>query len=524
MKNNVNTVEQNHGFFQRFLDFLEFVGNKFPSPFLLFSGLAVSVLILSALFSGASATYMGVGGKQTTVTVVNLLQVPTLQGFLQDALKNFIQFPPLGLVVLLMMAMGLAEGTGFIICLVKRLLQGVPDWGMTAAIFFIGINGNLASDAAMIVMPAIAASVYAAMGRNPLLGMSIAFSATAAGFSANILPAGTDALMSGITQTAIKMLPETINSPAHILINYYFMSSSVVILTTIGTIVAEKIVAPRLDTYMPYMRKEIVECEEAALKPEEIRGLRFAGWAGFAFLAVLLALALPEHAFLRNPKTLAFIPKSPLLDGMIPILFAFFFTLGTAFGVGKGVIKNFEDIGSFLAEGVKSASGFIVTAFPAAQFITWFGKSNLASVLSIKGAYFLQSIDFTGIALVVAFILLCGIADMLLTSGSAKWLFFSPIFIPMFALLGYEPALVQAAYRLGESVTNPISPLNFYIPVIIGIASRYIDTEKKPIGYGTIIAAQLPFSIWFLIGWGAWLITFMVMDWPLGPGVGVYLK
>lgn len=511
------------GFFQRFLDFLEFVGNKFPSPFLLFSGLAIGVLFLSAIFAGASATYTGAGGKQTTVTVVNLLQMATLQGFLQDMLKNFVQFPPLGLVVSLMMAMGLAEGTGFIISLVKRLLQGVPEWGMTAAIFFIGINGNLASDAAMIVMPAIAAAVYAGMGRNPLLGMSVAFSATAAGFSANLLPAGTDALMSGITQTAIKILPETANAPAHILINYYFMSSSVIILTIIGTIVAEKIVAPRLDSYMPFMKKD-VKSDAAGLTAEEMRGLRWAGVAAAAYILLLLALAVPANGFLRDPQTHGFIPKSPLLNGMIPILFGFFFTVGTAFGVGKGVIKTESDVGNFLAEGVKNAAGFIVIAFPAAQFITWFGKSNLASVLSIKGAYFLQSINFTNIPLILAFILLCGIADLLLTSGSAKWLFFSPIFIPMFALLGYEPALVQAAYRLGESVTNPISPLNYYIPVIISIAARYIDTDKKPIGYGTIIAAQLPFSIWFLIGWSAWLVCFMLMDWPLGPGAGVYLK
>ena len=513
----------NKGFFQRFLDFLEFMGNKIPSPFMLFSGLAISVLALSLIFAGASATYTGAGGKETTVTVVNLLQMDTLQGFLQDMVKNYVSFPPLGLVVLLMMAMGLAEGTGFIVSFVKRLLKGIPPWGVTAAMFFIGINGNLASDAAMIVLPAIGAAIYSSMGRNPLLGMTVSFAATAAGFSANILPAGTDALIAGITQTAIKMLSITANSPSHILINYYFMSSSVIILTIIGTIVAEKIVAPRLDTYAPYFIKN-AEADNVDLTPEEIRGLRWAGWAALAYIVLLLVLSIPENGFLRDPKTHSFIPKSPLLGGIIPILFGFFFTVGLAFGIGKGVIKKEADVADFLGEGVKSAAGFIVIAFPAAQFIAWFGKSNLASVLSIKGAYFLKSVDFTGMALIVAFIIMCGIADLLLTSGSAKWLFLSPIFVPMFALLGYEPALVQAAYRLGESVSNPISPLNYYIPVIIGIAARYIDTEKKPIGYGTIIAAQIPFAFWFLIGWTAWLLVFMAMDWPLGPGAGIYLK
>ena len=232
---------------QRFLDILEYVGNKFPSPFSLFMLLASLVLLLSFVFDGAAATYMGAGNKPVTVKVVSQISLSSFHSFLSTMVKNFVSFPPLGLVVVMMMALGLAESTGLISALVRRVLLNVPPWGITAAVLFIGINGNLASDAATVIIPAVAATVYAGMGRNPLIGMSVAFAGTQAGFSANLLPAGTDALIAGITSTATKLLPQTMNSPVHVLINYYFMASSVIILTVVGTIVAEKVVAPRLD-------------------------------------------------------------------------------------------------------------------------------------------------------------------------------------------------------------------------------------------------------------------------------------
>ena len=507
---------------QRFLDILEYIGNKFPSPFTLFICLAVGVLALSFVFEGASATYIGAGNKQITVKVVNLINVPSFQSFLADMVKNFVAFPPLGLVVVMMMAMGIAESTGLVTALVRRVLLNVPPWGVTAAIMCLAINGNLASDAATVFMPAVAAAVYAGMGRNPLVGMSVAFAGTQAGFSANFLPAGTDALIAGITATATKILPQTANSPVHVLINYYFMSSSVIILTIVGTYVAEKIVAPRLDRFMPYMQLDAVT-QSHELTPEEQRGLKFAGWTTLVYLLLLLAMTVPENGWLRDPKTFALVPRSPLLSGIIPLIFIFFVAVGMAFGIGKGVIKSEADIPKLMANGVSGSVSFIVLAMAASQFIAWFTKSNLATVIAVQGAHFLQSINFTGIPLVIGFMMLSGLADFLLISGSAKWVFFAPIFVPMFGLLGYEPALVQAAYRVGESITNPISPLNYYIPVMLGIINHYVKSDEKKIGYGTIIAAQLPFAFWFAIAWGGWLVLFMLFNWPLGPGAKIYL-
>ncbi|EAX46421.1 AbgT putative transporter [Thermosinus carboxydivorans Nor1] len=509
------------GAFQKLLDVIEYIGNKFPSPFMLFTILGLMVLILSWVFDGATASYIGKGGKPTVVKVVSLLNADGFRYILEDMVKNFVNFPPLGLVVVMMLAMGLAEATGLVSAFVRRIMLGVPSWAVTSTVFFLGINGNLASDAATVFIPAAAAAVYASMGRNPLMGMSVAFAAVQAGFSANILPAGTDALLAGITQSAIGTIPQTANSPVHPLINYYLMSSSVIILTIVGTLIAEKVVGPRLDRLHPVTEFGL-KVSEHELTPEEKKGLRYAGWAALAYIALLLILLVPENGLLRNPKTHAILPNSPFLSGIIPILFFFFMTVGIAFGIGKGVIKKESDIGKFMGQGVAGIISFIVTAFSAAQFIAWFNKSNLATVMAIKGADLLKALDFTGVSLIIAFILFSAFVDLFIVSGSAKWLILAPVFVPMFGLLGYEPALTQAAYRIGESSVNSITPLNYYLPVMLGIMAKYAGNDAK-VGMGTLVSMQLPFGIAFLVAWTAWLMVFIFFNLPLGPGAKIYL-
>lgn len=516
-----SSAPENIGPFQRFLDVIEYVGNKFPSPFMLFAILAGIVLVISFLLDGVSATYIGKGGKPVIVKVMNLLSADGFRYIITDMVKNFIDFPPLGLVVVMMLAMGLAESTGFVSAFVRKIMLGVPSWAITVTIFIIGINGNLASDAATVFVPAAAAAVFASMGKNPIMGMSIAFAGTQAGFSANFLPAGTDALLAGITQSAINTVPATANSPVHPLINYYLMSSSVIILAIVGTLIAEKVVGPRLDRLHPWKSDAGPNVSEHALTAEEKVGLKYAGWAALAYIALLLILMIPENGLLRDPKTHALIPKSPFLSGIIPILFFFFMTVGIAFGIGKKVITKEADIAKFMGQGLAGVLSFIVTAFSAAQFIAWFNKSNLATVMAIRGADLLKSMDFTGIALILAFIFFCAFIDLFIISGSAKWLILAPVFVPMFGLLGYEPAFTQAAYRIGESSVNSITPLNYYLPVMLGIMAKYSSDTK--IGMGTLVAMQLPFGIGFLVSWTLWLLVFVFFNWPLGPGVKIFL-
>lgn len=512
--------KEKSSWFQRTLDVIEFVGNKFPTPFVLFSLLALVVLLVSAVFEGTAVSYLGKGGKMIDVKVVSLMNADGFRYIITSMVKNFVNFPPLGLVVVMMLAMGLSEATGFVSALVRKILLGVPAWAITATIFLVGINGNLASDAAMVFVPAAAAAVYAGMGRNPILGMSVAFAATAAGFSANFLPAGTDALIAGITQTAVGSIPATAKSPVHPLINYYFMSSSVIILTVVGTLVAEKVVAPRLAKLN--LRDIAVDTAEHKLTAEENKGLRYAGLAALVYVLLLLLLMVPEFGWLRDPKTHTLIPKSPFIDGIIPILFCFFFFVGIAFGIGKGAIKTERDVSDLLSKGLAGSLSFIVTAFAAAQFVAWFNKTNLATVIAVKGADILQSMHFTGIALVIALILLSAFVDLFVISGSAKWLVLAPIFVPMFGLLGYEPALTQAAYRIGESSVNAVTPLNYYVPVMLGIMARYLKEDEKA-GMGTLMATQIPYALAFLVSWTAWLIVFMMFNLPLGPGAKIFL-
>lgn len=518
----VKPGRQSVGLFQRVLDGIEVIGNKLPSPFILFSLLAVFALLLSAVFEGTSVTFVGKEAKQVTVKVLSLLNAEGFRYILTSMVPNFVNFPPLGLVVVMMLAMGLAENTGLVSAFVRKVMLGAPPWAVSGIIMFLGLNGNLASDASMVFMPAAAAAVYAGMGRNPILGMAIAFAATAAGFSANIIPAGTDALIAGITATAVKVIPQTANSPVHMLINYYFMSSSVIILTIVGTLVAEKIVGPRLDRIFPNLSLDAAAKAEHLLTPEENRGLRWAGWTALAYIILLLTLAIPETGLLRDAKTHTLVPNSPLLSGIIPILFFFFMSVGLAFGLGKGVINKEADVPKFMASGLQGMTGFLVTAFAAAQFIAWFTKSNLATILAVRGAEFLRDTGFTGIPLVLGFILLSGFVDLFMMSGSAKWLIMAPIFVPMFGLLGFEPALTQAAYRIGESITNPISPLQYYVPVMLGIMSRYVKDDTRT-GMGTLMATQMPFALWFLVAWAGWLIVFIALNLPLGPGAKIFL-
>ncbi|WP_371372725.1 AbgT family transporter [Sporomusa aerivorans] len=514
-------IKEKRSYFQRFLDMVEIVGNKFPAPFILFAMLSVLVLIFSVVLEGTAVSIIDKTGKSVPVTVISLVNAEGFRYILENIVKNFVNFPPLGLVVTMMLAMGLAEATGLIGAVVRKVLLGVPSWAVTAAVFFMSIMAHLASDAAMVIMPATAAAIFASMGRNPILGMSVAFAATAAGFSANFVPTGTDALLSGITATAIGNIPQTASSPTHLLINYYFMSSSAVILTIVGTIVAEKVIAPRLAD-MSIDLSASKSDDENALTPAELKGLKYAGCTALVYFGLVLALTVPETGLLRNPTTRALVPNSPLLSGMIPLLFFFFVSTGTAFGIGKGLIRTSDDIPKYLLQGLNGAMSFIVTAFAAAQFIAWFNKTNLATVIAVKGAGLLQDIHFTGIPLIIAFIAVCAFVDLFMMSGSAKWLFMAPIFVPMFGLLGFQPALTQAAYRVGESCLNGISPLNYYMPVILGIMAKY--TKNADAGMGTLMATQIPYAFSFLVVWTLWLLVFMFLDLPLGPGASIFIK
>lgn len=499
------------GGFERFLDWVERVGNKLPHPFFLFVYLTIAIMLLSAILSmlGISAINPGSGEE---VMVKNLLTREGVEWMLVNALKNFTGFAPLGLVLSMQMGIGLAEQAGLLSAFMRKTMYGAPLWAISLAVMFVGINGNIASDASIVIIPTLAASIYLSLGKNPLVGLMAGYAAACAGFSANLIIAGTDALLAGITQEAVKIIDPSIQvNPS---INWYFMFASTFIFTFVGAWVTEKIIAPRLGEY----KGKIKVTENQDLTPIENLALKNTGKAALAFLAILAVAVLPKNAILRNAETGGLIP-SPFLNGIIPILMLFFITIGAAYGKTVGTIKTAGDIPKLMAEAVKTMSGYIVLVFIIGQFVAYFNWTNIGVIIAVKGAEFLQTVGFTGLPLIIGIILLSTIVNLFIGSGSAKWSILAPIFVPMLMLLGYSPAMTQVIYRIGDSSTNPITPLFPYFPIALGLA-QYYDEDA---GMGTLMSLMLPYALIFLIVWILQLIVWMVLDLPLGPGAGIYM-
>ncbi len=499
------------GGFERFLDWVERVGNKLPHPFFLFVYLTIAIMLLSAILSmlGISAINPGSGEE---VMVKNLLTREGVEWMLVNALKNFTGFAPLGLVLSMQMGIGLAEQAGLLSAFMRKTMYGAPLWAISLAVMFVGINGNIASDASIVIIPTLAASIYLSLGKNPLVGLMAGYAAACAGFSANLIIAGTDALLAGITQEAVKIIDPSIQvNPS---INWYFMFASTFIFTFVGAWVTEKIIAPRLGEY----KGKIKVTENQDLTPIENLALKNTGKAALVFLAILAVAVLPKNAILRNAETGGLIP-SPFLNGIIPILMLFFITIGAAYGKTVGTIKTAGDIPKLMAEAVKTMSGYIVLVFIIGQFVAYFNWTNIGVIIAVKGAEFLQTVGFTGLPLIIGIILLSTIVNIFIGSGSAKWSILAPIFVPMLMLLGYSPAMTQVIYRIGDSSTNPITPLFPYFPIALGLA-QYYDEDA---GMGTLMSLMLPYALIFLIVWILQLIVWMVLDLPLGPGAGIYM-
>lgn len=504
-------VQNKKGYFIKFLDWVERAGNKLPHPFILFLYITLFTMIISYILTVANVSVVHPGTKKV-IAAKSLISAEGLRWMLENALKNFTGFAPLGLVLSMLLGIGLAEQAGLLEAFMKRTIYGAPLWALSAAVMFIGINGNIASDASVVIIPSLAASAYLALGKNPLAGLIAGYAAACAGFSANILIVGTDALLAGITQEAVKILdPKFMVNPS---INWYFMIVSTFLMTIVGAWITDKIIVPRLGDYTG----SVTANQSHELTPLERKGLRNTGIATVVFLVILALLVVPEGAMLRDPKTGTIIP-SPFLNGIIPIIILFFITIGVTYGRTTGSIKSANDIPKMMSEAMKTMSGYIVLVFIIGQFVAYFNWSNIGIILSVKGAAFLQDIGFTGIPLILGIILLSTFINLFIGSGSAKWAILAPIFVPMLMLLDYSPAFTQIIYRIGDSATNPISPLFPYFPIVLAMAQKY----DERVGVGTIISLVLPYSLIFLVLWIIQLLVWMALNLPLGPGAGLFM-
>ena len=507
--------------FSRFLNMIETAGNRLPHPITMFALLAAGIVLLSGLLAafGVSATGDMIDAKtmelsEQTIHTVSLMNRDGLVYMLTHAVTNFTGFAPLGVVLVTMLGVGCAEGSGYLSALMKKAVSVTPAAIVTPALVFLGVMSNVASDIGYVVLIPIGAVVFMAYGRHPLAGLAAAFAGVSGGFSANLLIGTLDPMLSGISTEAARMV-----NPGYLVgaaANWYFMIASTFLIVGLGTFVTDRIVEPRLSAHR-HTGEDAARATE--LTGQEQKALRAANWSLVIFLAAVAAAAYPRNSFLRNPQTGSLILDSPFLSGLVVLIALLFLIPSVVFGRMSGIYRNEKDVCAQLGTNMSAMGSYVALAFVAAQFISYFNYTKLGSILAINGAEALRRLGVGGPLLMILFILFSAIINLLMGSASAKWTILAPVFVPMFMLLDYSPELTQVAYRIGDSCTNLITPLMTYFAMIVVFAKKY-DEES---GIGTLISTMLPYSIFFLIGWSVLLVIWMLLKLPLGPGAALYL-
>ncbi|MCC5896737.1 MAG: AbgT family transporter [Phormidium sp. BM_Day4_Bin.17] len=495
----------------RVLGWIERVGNALPDPVTLFLILAIGVILLSALAAAAGLSVVHPATEET-VTALSLLSAEGLRQMVTEAVQNFVQFPPLGPVLVAMLGVGLCEYTGLLSAALRWGVSVTPLALISPGIVFLGVMSNLASDAGYVVLTPLAAMLFAAVGRHPIAGLAAAFAGVSGGFSANLLIGTLDPLLAGISQDAAGLIDaDYVVNPTG---NYYFMAASTFVITLVGWWITDKVVEPRLGDY----RGDRTPEDEHTLTAPERKGLRWALYALLAVLALLAILVLPPNAVLRDPETGSLVP-SPFLNGIVILIALGFLIPGIAYGIPAGTVRNDRDVVKGMSTAMSAMGYYIVLSFVAAQFIAYFSWSNLGVIFAVNGANLLEASGFTGIALLLSFVLLSAFINLFIGSASAQWAIMAPIFVPMLMLLGYTPELTQLVFRIGDSASNIITPLMVYFPLIVAFGQRF----DKNLKIGTLIATMLPYSVAFLISWALFFVLWFVLGLPLGPGAGVRL-
>jgi len=499
--------QQGESRFNRFLNKMEVFGNKMPDPVTLFIILTAIIMVISYFCAGT--TVMNPSTKEN-VTVVNLLSKDGLRKLLMESVNEFQKFPPLGMVLVVMIGAGVAEKSGLMSAAMENTIRKVPNSLVTATVILICILSDGAGDAGFVLLPPLAATMFLAVGRHPLVGMFAAYAGVAGGLSANLVVNMTDVLVASFTIPAAKLIDSNYNStPA---MNIYFMICSTVLLLLAGVYVTEKIIAPRFEK--GDFHKEF-EDRKRQIGENEKKGLKWAGISVLIVIGIVLALCIGKDAFMADPKTGSLLAwESPLMQGLIPIITIAFLVPGIVYGKIIGSIKNDKDVVSMMSESMKDMASFIVLACVAAIFIALFTWSNLGIVIAVKATDFLEHSGIKGVGIIIGFIILESFINIIVGSASAKWAIMAPIFVPMFMILGYSPAVTQMAFRIGDSITNPISPIFEFFPLMLVLMKKY---DKKA-GMGTLISSMIPYSLVFGILWTILLVVFIVFNIPLGPG------
>ncbi|EJL6397260.1 AbgT family transporter [Vibrio navarrensis] len=519
----INQSSPKKSLFTRFLDAVEYLGNLLPHPITLFALFCLAILISSGIagyfeVSVADPRPEGAKGRAADgmIHVVSLLNADGLELIVTNLVKNFVGFAPLGTVLVAMLGVAIAEYSGLLSAAMRGLVMGASKRMVTVTVVFAGIISNTASELGYVVLIPLAAMLFHSLGRHPLAGLAAAFAGVSGGYSANLLIGTVDPLLSGITETAAQMIdPSYTVGPE---VNWYFMFVSTFVIAGLGAFVTEKIVEPKLGKYNDEEASEDLSQDKmGSLTALEKKALKLAGLATLLVSALLAWTVVPADGILRSDA--GTIAGSPFLKSIVAFIFVFFAVPGFVYGKVVGTMKSDRDVINAMSKSMSSMGMYIVLVFFAAQFVAFFKWTNFGQVFAVAGAEFLQEIGLTGPMLFFAFILMCGFINLMIGSASAQWAVTAPIFVPMLMLVGYAPEVIQAAYRIGDSTTNIITPMMSYFGLILAVATRYM----KNLGIGTLIAVMLPYSLVFIVGWSllfyVWVFVFGL---PVGPGAATY--
>ena len=500
-------------FMERMLDGVERVGNRVPHPAVIFVILIALLILLSQVLSwmGVNVTFALANPdtkviEETTVAAKSLLSADGIRFMYSDVVQNFMNFNAVGVIIVAMLGVGVAESSGLVAAMIRKLVLVAPRPLLTYILVFIGIISSVAADAGYLVLIPLAAAAFVSIGRHPLAGLGASFAAVASVFSVNILIKPLDGILTEITNDAIHLLDP--NKSIDLTANFWFAIASVVMLTVVVSVITDRFVEPRLGKYTGETPPQTGE----SISAEESRGLRYALWGLLGVLAFFALLTLPSNAPLRNPETGSLIANSPFMNGLIVFIALAFLVVGAAYGVGASTLKSVADVIKAMEKAIAGLAGLLFLLFIISQFIAFFGYTNIATIAAVKVGGALEDAGLGALPLLLGFVLVVCVLDLILTGAIPKWAIFAPIFVPLLMRLGVKPDAVLAAYRVADSPFNSITPLNAYFALIVTFAAKY----EKDAGVGTVIALMLPYVVVVLALWIVLLVAWQVFGLPWG--------
>ncbi|WP_281700021.1 AbgT family transporter [Cetobacterium somerae] len=496
--------KESTGIANKILDLFEKVGNKLPDSVTIFVTLCFLILVISYFSNKFNVTAIHPITKES-IAVNNLLSKANLKQLLVEMINVFQTYPPLGVVLVAMIGIGVADKSGLLETLLNSVMVKVPKGVVYYAVVILGLIFTGIGDAGFVVLPPLAALIFLKLNKNPIIGVLLAYAGAAIGFCSGLFVSLNDILITSFTIPAAQTLdPSFMRSPA---MTIFFNMLNACLQMFIITLVTKKFIEPRF----PF-DESLSKDDGEEIGDLEKKGLKYAGYSLAIYFLLVLSLTIGKSAFLRDSSGSLVSVKSPLMGGLIIIMMLAFMIPGVVFGKVTRKIKNDKDIVKMVGQSLGEMGGYIFIVFVAAQFLNLFGKSNLGIVLAIKGAEKLSQTSLSGIPLMIMFIFLVGFINLFIGSASAKWAILSPIFIPMFMLLDYDPSLTQIAYRIGDSSTNMISPLFPYLPLILAVCKKY----DKNFGIGTLVANMIPYAVATLLGSISLLVIFVMLEFSLG--------